>query len=802
LPNIFGSRKYFPIIYSRKLNDTVFPGACGLRVYAGVFPSWFCVVIVLAGILSTPACADSLAASSAVPAEQGDGARPQHEGALDLSGSATAAGGHEGPGVVHIPFSALGAYRTLNLRGLEDIRSVNVGVRLDRMVKSARLRLTYAYSPSLLFAMSHLKVSINDEVVATLPFTAGNAGRSVTREIAIDPRLLTDYSQLQLRLIAHYSMDHCEDPSNSALWADISPTSEIVLDEAPIPLPNELALLPAPFFDGHDVNPLRLTFVLAPTANNATLRAAGIVASWFGALADYRNARFPVSSKLPEDDNAVIVGRFGELPAGLSLHEVDGPTLLVEDNPAAPGRKLLVVTGKSAADVDSAAYALVLRKPGLSGPLAKLPHIEPGPVRKPYDAPRWIPVDRPVQFTELIEHPEQLQVIGGVPESIMLNLRVPADLVSWNDAGVPVNLKYRYTAPRVQNNSALSVEMNQQLIKSYRLAPSDDKSGAGGALDTAQRSTTDLEIPPFLIGSSNELAVRFNLDSEKSTLCSGVATNPARAAIDPDSTIDFSRFVHYVSMPNLRFFSSSGFPYTRFADLSESVVVVPAHPTQQELEVMLTMLGHIGKWTGYPSLRVTLARPSQIAQLTDKDLLLIGGTPSAPLVTAWKTSVPVIGDRAAGAMQRTALSLDAGAAGTTSSAASAALAPAAPLQLSQSTPLAAVYGFQSPLSAGRTAIALVSSDADSLSALLDAFDSPSLVAQMHGDVMVVRHGSVESMQIGEPYFVGTIPWHARIWGFAMRHPVLLGALGVLAGLLLAVNAFNFLHRVAERRREM
>ena len=773
----------------------VFSKACGFRLHAGVVQGWICVVTLVTGILSMPASADNLAPSPTASVEQSEGARPQQGNSLDTSEGVTAAGGHDGPGVVHIPFSSLGAYRTLNLRGLEDIRSVNVGVRLDRMVKSARLRLTYAYSPSLLFSMSHLKVSINDEVVATLLFTAGNAGRSITREIVIDPRLLTDYSQLQLRLIAHYSMDHCEDPSNSALWADISPSSEIILDEAAIPLPNDMALLPAPFFDGHDVNPLRLTFVLAPTVSNATLRTAGIVASWFGALADYRNARFPVSSKLPEDDNAVIVGRLSELPAGLSPHDIDGPTLIVEDNPVAPGRKLLVVTGKSEADVDSAAYALVLRKPGLSGPLVKLPHIGPGPVRKPYDAPRWIAVDRPVQFTELIAHPDQLQAVGGIPESIMLNLRVPADLISWNDAGVPVNLKYRYTAPRVQNNSALSIEMNQQLIKSYRLTPGDDKSSAGGAIDTAQRSTTDLEIPPFLIGSSNELAVRFNLDSEKSTLCSGVATNPARAAIDPDSTIDFSRFVHYASMPNLGFFSNSGFPYTRLADLSESVVVVPAHPTPQELEVMLTMLGHIGKWTGYPALRVAIARPSQLAKLTGKDLLLIGGTPSAPLVTAWKTSVPVIGDGAAGAIQRTALSLDA-------SAASAALAPGTPLQLSQSAPLAVLYGFQSPVSAGRTAIALVSSDADSLGALLDVFDSPSLVAQMHGDVVVVRHGSVESMQIGEPYFVGTIPWHARIWGLAMRHPVLLGALGVLAGLLLAVNAFNFLHRVAERRREM
>ena len=706
----------------------------------------------------------------------------------------------DGSGIVHIPFSSLGAYRTLNLRGLEDIRSVNVGVRLDRKVKSAHLRLTYSYSPALLFSMSHLKVSINDEVITTLAFNAEHAGRPVTQVIDIDPRLLTDYSQLQLRLIAHYSLDHCEDPSNSALWADVSPSSEIVLDEEPIPLPNELSLLPAPFFDSHDVDPLRLPFVLAQTASNETLRAAGIVASWFGVLADYRRASFPVSSALPSDASAVIVGRADELPRGLLAVKIDGPALLVMDNPAAPMRKLLIVTGKSAEDVDSAVYALVLKKPGVSGSLARLSHVEPDAVRKPYDAPRWIPVDRPVRFTELTDHPNQLQTVGGTPETIELDLRVPADLVSWNDVGVPVDLRYRYTAPSVQNNSALSIEMNQQMINSYRLTPADTRGGmlaTGDSADAAQRSTTEFEIPSFLIGSTNRLGIRFNLDSQKSTLCSGASSNPARAAVDSDSSVDFSHFVHYAAMPNLAFFSGSGFPYTRLADLSQTVVVVRAKPAPQELEALLIMLGHMGKWTGYPALRVTIARPNELVQsparYADKDVLLIGGSLSAPLVADWGTSVPLIAGAATGGMRRAALARNEGmrppAAGT-------------PLTLSQASPLAAIYGFQSPVKTGRTAIALVSSDAKSMRILLDAFDTPRLSAQIHGDVVVVRSGSVQSAQIGEPYFVGRIPWHARILGLATRHPVLLGLISVLAGLLLATGVFNFLHRLAERRQEV
>lgn len=690
---------------------------------------------------------------------------------------------------VHIPFSALGAYRTLNLRGLEDVRTVNVGVRRDRMVRAARLRLVYSYSPALLFPMSHLKVSINDQVVATLRFTAENAGRTVTQDIDIDPRLMTDYSALQLKLIAHYSMEHCEDPGNTGLWADISSSSEVVLDEAPITLPNELALLPAPFFDEHDVNPLRLTFVLPSNASDANLRTAAVIASWFGSLADYRKARFPVSADLPKDDHAVLVGRLDELPPNVRPVGIVGPALVITENPAAPGHKLLIVTGANAQDVDSAAYALVLRTPGLSGPIANVGRRDPEPERKPYDAPRWTPVNRPVRFAEIIKRPEQLQSLGGALETISLDLRVPVDLTSWNDAGAPLDVRYRYTAPSVRNNSALSIEMNRQLVRSYRLTPSGDAAGAKSS--GARSSTAELEVPAYQLVGDNQLDFRFNLDSEKSTLCAGAAGNPARASIDPDSTIDFSRFVHYASMPNLAYFANSGFPFSRLADLSQTVVVVPAHPAPHELETMLTMLGHIGKWTGYPALRVQVARPSESVRLMDKDVLMIGGSPAVPLVGAWSGSIPLAVDTRAGDLQRVGFA--------TTDAPPAPPAPTGALRLDRDAALSAVYGFQSPVAKGRSVVALVASDATRARELLDTFDDPERVGLIRDDVAVIQRDSVESARIGERYAVGHVPWRDRVLGVASRHPVLLGMLGVIAGLLLAVGAFNFLQRLAQRR---
>ncbi|WP_347467344.1 cellulose biosynthesis cyclic di-GMP-binding regulatory protein BcsB [Burkholderia stagnalis] len=703
---------------------------------------------------------------------------------------------------VRLPFATLGAFDPLRLRGADDARTIHAGVRLDRVVTGARLRLTYAYSPSLVFPMSHLKVSVNGEVVATVPFDAPRAGKMVTQDIPIDPRYFSDFNQIGLRLIAHYTLDHCEDPMNSALWADVSPTSELILDESPVRLPNDLALLPAPFFDRRDNGLLRLPFVLPASPDTATLRSAGVLASWFGALADYRHARFPVSSALPASDNAVLIGPVTALPPGLALPSVTGPTLAVADNPAAPERKVLVVTGRSAAEVDDAVAALVLGRAALSGPSATVARVDLGAPRKPYDAPRWLPVDRPIAFRELVGDPRELEVRGTSPDAIRLNLRVPADLHSWNGSGVPITLRYRYTAPTVQDNSTLAVEINDQLVKSYRLGPSHAEDARGRMqlplLSVPEgRVTSDVDIPAFRVGSGNQLQFRFTLDSQKTGLCSSTATEPQRAAIDPDSTIDFSHFVHYAQLPNLAYFANSGFPFTRFADLSQTAVVVAGRPSPQELEAYLTMLGHMGQWTGFPALRVQVVRPGEVAALAgNKDLLVIDGAPSLTLLGHWRDALPLsFGEQGGAGGTRVAFTVKERWRNGVGMAEGSA-------RIEQTGSLAALLGFELPGSRGRSVVALSATDPARLGSVLDVFENAGLVSQLQGDLALVRPGSVDSMRVGDPYVVGFVPWYARLWTVAARHPVVLGAVGVVAGLLLALGAFSVLQRIAARRRGM
>jgi hypothetical protein len=194
----------------------------------------------------------------------------------------------------------LGAIGALQFSGVDHSIYLPLSVRLDETVVSARLRLVHTFSPSLLPDISQLKVMVNDEPLATVVATRGRLGTPQVTEVVLDPTYFTEFAKLRLQFIGHYATD-CEYPLHSSLWAQVSPASTLEIVTRPLALASDLALLPAPFFDRRDAAPLTLPFVLPARPSLGTVRAAGVLASWFGAQADYRPARFPaLYDRLPE----------------------------------------------------------------------------------------------------------------------------------------------------------------------------------------------------------------------------------------------------------------------------------------------------------------------------------------------------------------------------------------------------------------------------------------------------------------------------------------------------------------------
>lgn len=692
----------------------------------------------------------------------------------------------------------MGVYGAIKLRGQDPNGTLNVAVRNDEVVTGAKLRLVYTYSPSLIYSLSHLKVFLNGEVVATLPLDKEQAGQTVSKDVVLDPRLFTDFNRIGVQMIAHYSLDHCEDPYHTSLWTDISPDTTLTLTTSEIGLPNSLALLPAPFFDRRDNRPLVVPFLLPAHADAQTLRAAGVVSSWFGALAGWRGARFPVAQTPPTDGHAIAFALPNAMPEGVKLGDIKGPTVIVMANPASPpqsGRKLLVLAGRDTKELQEAANALVLGQVGMSGDQAIVKSVDLGPERRPYDAPNWAPVDRPVSFKELVTDPAQLEAAGFNPQPIRVDMRLPPDLFAWARRSVPLNVHYRYTAPSNYNDSVLNIGVNDQLLRSLRLRPADP-SGVERQFNvpllssSEARGAEEIRVPALRIGSTNQFQFQFHMDSQKTGLCVTAATDSARAAVDPDSNVDFSQFVHYTAMPNLAFFATSGFPFTRMADMADTAVVIPDAPDAHEQEALFTMLGQLGRWSGLPALRVSVVPAGAVESVRDRDLLVIGTGTAGELMAKWGKGLPMLIERRENDLSVRELTDRPQGQG-----------PVARAAMSVNGPTAAFVGFQSPYTKGRSVVALAANASDRLGDLLDVLGDDTKLGEVRGDLTVVRQKVVVGLSVGDTYYVGHLPWYAWLWIHISRYPALMALAGILAGLFVALTVFWALGRLAAHRLE-
>jgi len=693
----------------------------------------------------------------------------------------------------------MGQFGAMQLHGVDGFTDLPFGVRLDEVVVQARLRLHINYSPALLEQLSHLKITLNDQVVAAIPLVKAQAGTDVSKDIDLDPRLFTDYNHLQLQLIGHYTLE-CEDPSHSSLWLSVGDQTQLELTLRPLTLQNDLALLPAPFFDRRSGAPVELPVLLAAKPSLATLHAAGVVASWFGEQADYRGARFPALFNTLPQKHAVVFATNSERPDVLALPQVDAPTISIIDHPQNPAVKLLVIQGRDAADLEKAAEALVLGQIVLGGSSAVVTQLDAGPRRLAYDAPKWLRSDRPVKLGELVDDASQLQARGHAPPPLRINIRIAPDLLVWNHAGVPIDLKYRYTQPIEHDNSLLSISINDQFVRAYRLLPEDQRVtsrllvpllGAGLTQEQDQ-----FAIPAFQIGSDNQLQFQFVIDYQRQGLCKDPLVDNLRSALDPDTTIDLSGFPHFTAMPNLALFANAGFPFTKYADLAETSVVLPEQPAAQDVETYLYLLGRMGRFTGLPAQRFRLISMHDVAHAADTDLLVIGAGREGDVLSGWDKSLALLLDGSKRSLK--AITRVHGLADDPLLVRQLAF-DRWQVSVRSGGVLAALLGFESPLKSGRSVVAVASTSPAQESGVIDAFDNGASVSRMRGDTVVIRNGEVDSFQ-GEPvYYVGTLSVWKRLWLYLSHVPFLVLLLALLAGVMLAFWLYAYLQRAAARR---
>ncbi|MEL7479676.1 MAG: cellulose biosynthesis cyclic di-GMP-binding regulatory protein BcsB [Pseudomonadota bacterium] len=163
---------------------------------------------------------------------------------------------------------------SIRLSGVLPNSDLNFTNRIDKIIKELSLKLKHTNSPALLSKLSHIKVYLNDQLMAIVPVTPlayDKVHQTLSEQtLKLKPHLVRNYNTIRFELIGHYTNEYCEDSTHSSIWAELDKDSMLKYKAQQIALKSDLAHFPEPFFDEFDYNKLSLPIIFASRPSKTT----------------------------------------------------------------------------------------------------------------------------------------------------------------------------------------------------------------------------------------------------------------------------------------------------------------------------------------------------------------------------------------------------------------------------------------------------------------------------------------------------------------------------------------------------
>ncbi len=686
-----------------------------------------------------------------------------------------------------------GQVKTIHLTGLNNTQYFDFGVHDDDLVSEVRLSVNFTASPALIPVRSQINIYLNGQLQQSVPIMAETIGKTGTVEVLLDPKLVKRTNQIAFEFVGHYQTI-CETPTSETLWVDINAPSQLTLQKQKIKLSNDLARLPAPFVDVSTIASSTVPMVFATSPDDTTKEAAALMASLCGKAAQWRGVDFPVYfNQLPADGHFFVFATNDSRPAFLKdLPPVNGPQIAMADVPNSRYAKMLIIAGRDSEDLLTAAKALALGNQVLIGDKLSVKEFKEPQPRQAYDAPNWVDVENgPVSFSKLMQYPGQLSSRGYAPPPVHLSMRLAPDLYMVGGGEVRADLKYRYTKPQPGDFGQVRMHINNILVDSVNVNSENNRGEAQLRLPAFEGYLAESLRNGYAFGAQNDLsfsiAYTHTFSEGSPDNCKSAVLLPHQLEVDPSSTLEMDGLYHYAKLPNLSLFTQSGFPFSKYADLSETVVLMPEKADAEEMTTLLNTIGRLASVTGYPALKLTVVSRADEKLLDDKDILMIGTLPA--------TLMDLREENAESLQQAVAAQIT----GKQTPDAEQKDLDEAQALINPEGGIGAIVSVQSPFSSDRTIIALGSEGESGAYLLNEQLKNPSSLANLTGSVGIITSEEVLGFSVGDTYHVGYLPWYHKIWQTVSNYPLILVFCALICAILVGGGIFYFMRLWVRRR---
>jgi cellulose synthase operon protein B len=511
----------------------------------------------------------------------------------------------------------------LRLTGESASSSLSLPVAAREKVRSVTLHLVATNSVSLLGERSELAVRVNDRTIAQMQLSPHQPELTADIRVPVD-LLRTGYNTLTFA-VAQHSTENCEDPNSPELWTEIdtnASTLQMLTELKPLaPVLADLNDL----IDPKQASPRSIAIVSATHPRTDLQLGSGALLAEGVAL----RLRYLAPNLRVQDARA---GAGGDALPGLALAplsgsdvllfgtrdalrpylapriaaQIDGAFLGIYPKPDDPRRFVLVVSGQDDAQVALAARAFA--HPEL--PLPKHSEMAVGALNEAtiarYAAKQVLSGTNAHPFKELGFTTRTL----GPADQADLNLMLPADIYAPEDAQVVLDLNFTEGA-RMRQDSVLNIYLNNRFEQVIAL---DQQQGA-----VLRHYRVAIPLRSFQPGP-NVLSLRPVLVPLVSDHCTLRETRNLQLTIFDDSSLKLPPASHFTTLPDLRRFAQSAFPYTVHPDGADLTLQVAARDNDT-LMAAWSLMAKIAQKQAWP---LTSAQITSGSAASGKQTLLLG----------------------------------------------------------------------------------------------------------------------------------------------------------------------------------
>ncbi len=478
---------------------------------------------------------------------------------------------------------------------------------------SATLNLVFYSSPALIGDRSVLNIAVNDEDIYSTKLKSTSKLRKISVRIPV--KVITKHNFLTIEVFQHYTTKYCELENSSELWTDLYLSKSYLDIKFTYKLiPNTLEALQTYIHDPLNIYRKNINIVIdLDNLNKDYLKDLAVLTGFLAEIYKYADMNINILSKpSPKGDNYIVGNR--DFISKITGHVLTNYNIYIEPNKNNPFFKNIILTGDTYQEINKSIVALFLGKINLLNVQGiRIENLENIPKLPAYEAPNFWPLGKRIYLRDL--GIKTVTLGEGFQQVLKVPYRIYPDSLFGDKDKVKVYLDLQLPQ-MVKEDSVINVfaESIGKKIFLFQVPAKKD-------LNKQRVYYFYANILPKGIGS---FSIEPSLIPLKNGFCSSSNRKNLVLTVGEDSYIEFPKAVHITEMPYLEFFGSTAYPYSIYADLQDTAIIL-TKKDKNIISAALKIIYFIAQKVQYPPLYLTIDFADGLVNATlNKNLIVIG----------------------------------------------------------------------------------------------------------------------------------------------------------------------------------